>query len=184
MACALLGLTIGTAAGLLVRKVLPAMAVTVTAIGTIAVFTTYFRRSWVDPEVRITPGTTPRDAIGSAWSGEYGYLTPDGTEHSIATVCQTSGEPLRRCMAENGFVARYHKVYPSSDFWVFQWIETVLYLGTTAALIALILFLLRRPTTGPAAASSPRPSTGSATGGAGGATDTATTDTAAATARV
>ncbi|GGZ88292.1 transporter [Streptomyces subrutilus] len=157
VACTLLGLTIGTAAGLLVRRVLPAMAVTVAAVGTVAVFTTYFRRSWVEPERRVTPGMVPKTRVGSAWSWEFGYLTPDGREYPISQYCQTSGDPLRQCMAENGFVARYHKVYPSSDFWVFQWIETVLYLGVAAALIALVLFVLRGPaksratTAGPAA---------------------------------
>lgn len=163
VACALLGLTTGTAAGLLVRRVLPAMAVTAVALGTVFVFTTYFRRSWVEPETRVTPGTTPKELIGSAWSKGYGYLTPDGREHPIDEYCQTSGEPLKRCMAEHGFVARYHKVYPSSDFWVFQWIETVLYLGAAAALIALILFVLRRPAGNSATARSTDRSTPAAT---------------------
>ncbi|MFI5616984.1 transporter [Streptomyces sp. NPDC051567] len=147
VACALFGLTVGTAVGLLVRRTLPAMAVTFAAIGTTSVFLAFFRRSWISPEVRITPGTTPKTPVGSAWStGEFGYLTPDGREHSILEVCQTSGDPLRQCMDEHGFVARYHKVYPSSDFWVFQWIETALYVGLVAALVVLILVVLRRTT--------------------------------------
>ncbi|MFG2982286.1 transporter [Streptomyces sp. NPDC048258] len=149
VACALFGLAVGTAVGLLVRRTLPAMAVTFAAIGTATVLTRFLRSSWIDPESRITPGMTPKRTVGSAWStGEFGYLAPDGREHDINTpVCQTSGEELRQCMAEHGFIARYHKVYPSSDFWTFQWIETVLYLGVAAALVALVLFVLRRPTT-------------------------------------
>ncbi|WP_405680268.1 transporter [Streptomyces sp. NBC_00868] len=148
VALALFGLAVGTAVGLLVRRTLPAMAVTVAAIGTATVLTRLLRTSWIDPETRITPGMTPKKMVGSAWStGEFGYLTPDGREHDINTpVCQTSGEELRQCMAENDFVARYHKVYPSSDFWTFQWIETALYLGAAAALVALVLYVLRRPT--------------------------------------
>ncbi|MCF3184741.1 transporter [Streptomyces polychromogenes] len=147
VACALFGLAAGTLAGLLVPRVLPAMGAALAAIGTATVFTTYFRRSWIDPETRITPGMTPKRPVGSAWStGEFGYLTPDGREHSISTVCQTSGEELRQCMAEHGFVARYHKVYPSGDFWTFQWIDAALYLGAAAALVALTLLVLRRRT--------------------------------------
>ncbi|MGW0391284.1 transporter [Streptomyces sp. NPDC003042] len=147
VACALFALAAGTLAGLLVRRVLPAMAVTFAAIGTAAVFVTFFRRAWVDPLTRITPGMTPKQRVGSAWStGEFGYLTPDGREHSIDGVCQFSGEELRQCMAENGFVARFHKVYPSSDFWTFQWIDTALYLGAAALLVALTLLILRRRT--------------------------------------
>ncbi|MGR4884970.1 transporter [Streptomyces sp. LARHCF249] len=147
VACALFGLATGTAVGLLVRRTLPAMAVTLAAIGTASVLTRLLRTAWIDPETRITPGMTPKKPVGSAWStGEFGYLTPDGREHDINTpVCQTSGEELRQCMAEHGFVARYHKVYPSSDFWTFQWIETALYLGLAAVLVALVLYVLRRP---------------------------------------
>ncbi|MFB7467016.1 transporter [Streptomyces sp. NPDC056224] len=148
VACALFGLAVGTAVGLLVRRTLPAMAVTLAAIAAATVVTRLLRTGWTDPETRITPGMTPKKRVGSAWStGEFGYLTPDGREHDINTpVCQTSGEELRQCMAEHGFVARYHKVHPSSDFWTFQWIETALYLGVAAALVAMVLYVLRRPT--------------------------------------
>lgn len=146
-ACALFALTVGTLAGLLVRRVVPAMAVAFVAIGTAMAFVTFFRRGWIDPETRITPGMTPKRPVGSAWStGEFGYLTPDGREHSIWNVCQTSGEELRQCMAEHGFVARYHKVYPSSDFWTFQWIDTALYAGAAALLLAFAFAVLRRRT--------------------------------------
>ncbi len=147
VACALFGLAAGTAVGLLVRRTLPAMAVTFAAIGTVSVLTRVLRGGWIAPETRITPGMTPKQMVGSAWStGEFGYLTPDGREHDINTpVCQTSGEELRQCMAEHGFVARYHKVYPSGDFWTFQWIETALYLGLAAVLVALVPYVLRRP---------------------------------------
>ncbi|MGO4455733.1 ABC transporter permease [Streptomyces sp. M-16] len=145
VACALFALTVGTLAGLLVRRVLPAMGAALVAIGTVMTFVTYFRRSWIDPETRITPGMTPKRPVGSAWStGEFGYLTPDGREHSIWNVCQTSGEELRQCMAEHGFVARYHKVYPSGDFWTFQWIDTALYAGGAVLLLTVTVVLLRR----------------------------------------
>ncbi|MCX5195267.1 transporter [Streptomyces sp. NBC_00249] len=147
VACAFFALTGGALAGLLVRRVLPAMAVTLAGIGTALVFVRYFRSSWIDPQTRITPGMTPKQQVGSAWStGEFGYLTPDGREHSIRNVCQYSGEELRQCMAEHGFVARYHKVYPSSDFWTFQWIDSALYTGGAVLLLAVTLLVLRRRT--------------------------------------
>ncbi|MFJ3879101.1 transporter [Streptomyces sp. NPDC090077] len=147
VACALFGLAAGTLAGLLVRRVLPAMGAALAAIGTAMVFVTYFRTAWIAPETRITPGDTPKRLVGSAWStGQFGYITPDGREHSIMKVCQTSGDEMRACMAEHGFTGRYHKVYPSGDFWTFQWIDTALYLGAAAALVGLTLLVLRRRT--------------------------------------
>ncbi|UQW99690.1 transporter [Streptomyces sp. RerS4] len=147
VACALFALAAGTLAGLTIRRVIPAMGVVLAAVGTTMVFARFFRSGWVDPQTRITPGMTPKQPVGSAWStGEFGYLTPDGREHSIRNVCQTSGEELRQCMAEHDFVARYHKVYPSGDFWTFQWIETALYLGFAAVLVTLTLLVLRHRT--------------------------------------
>ncbi|MET9610225.1 transporter [Streptomyces sp. NPDC006512] len=147
LAGALFALAAGTLAGLLARKVLPAMGAAFGVIGTVMLAMTFFRTSWIDPETRITPGMTPKRRVGSAWStGEFGYLTPDGREFSINDVCRTSGEEARLCMEEHGFVSRFHKVYPSGDFWTFQWIDTALYLGLAAVLIAVTLTVLRRRT--------------------------------------
>ncbi|MFF3014414.1 transporter [Streptomyces sp. NPDC057939] len=147
LATALFALAAGTLAGLLVGKVLPAMGAAFGAIGAAMLAINFFRTSWIDPEVRITPGMTPKRLVGSAWStGEFGYRTPDGREFSIGKWCQTSGEDARRCMEENGFTSRYHKVYPSGDFWTFQWIDTALYLGLAAVLVAVTLAVLRRRT--------------------------------------
>lgn len=86
---------------------------------------------------------TPKQLIGSAWSAGYRYLTPDGRQHPLEN-CEFSGEQLRRCMDEHGFVGRVHKVYPSSDFWTFQAIDTTVYLLLALALVTLTAGLLRR----------------------------------------
>ncbi len=122
------------------------MGVALVGIAGVRLLLHVFRSDWIAPTVSITPGTTPRAAIGSAWStGQFGYLDAAGREYSVFQgYCQTSGEALKRCMADEGFVARYHKFYPSSDFWVFQWIETAVFLGLAVALVAAAYGMLRR----------------------------------------
>ncbi|WP_371645854.1 MULTISPECIES: ABC transporter permease subunit [unclassified Streptomyces] len=143
VAGALFALAAGTAIGLLVRRTLPAMGVTLALVlGTAAVLT-FFHRDFVAPIDRTTPGMTPKQLIGSAWSAGYRYLTPDGRQHPLEN-CEFSGEQLRRCMDEHGFVGRVHKVYPSSDFWTFQAIDTTVYLLLALALVTLTAGLLRR----------------------------------------
>ncbi|MFI9203485.1 transporter [Streptomyces sp. NPDC053048] len=146
VACALFGLAAGTAAGVLVRRMLPAMGVALVWVAIVRVLLNTFRSDWISPTVRITPGMTPKVPVGSAWStGQFGYLDTAGREFPISQgYCQTSGAELKRCMAEEGFVARYHKVYPSSDFWTFQWIETAVFLGLAVALVAVAYGVLRR----------------------------------------
>lgn len=143
VAGALFALAAGTAIGLLVRRTLPAMGVTLAVVLAAAAVLTFFRRDFVAPLDRVTPGTTPKRLIGSAWSAGYRYLTPDGGRHPLEN-CMVSGEELRRCMDEHGFVGRVHKVYPSSDFWTFQAIDTAVYLLLALALVTLTAGLLRR----------------------------------------
>ncbi|GHF74909.1 transporter [Streptomyces mashuensis] len=143
--CALFGLAAGTAAGVLHRRTLPAMGSALAAVVLVRLSLQVLRPEWIAPERRVTPGMTPKKYVGSAWStGEFGYLDKAGREYPISHYCQTSGAELRRCMAEEGFVARYHKVRPAGDFWILQWIETAVFIGLAAALIAATYAVLRR----------------------------------------
>ncbi|MCB5167764.1 ABC transporter permease subunit [Streptomyces bambusae] len=145
VAAALFALAAGTAVGLLTRRTLPAMGITLGTVLATAAVLTFFRRDFVTPVDRVTAGMTPKQLIGSAWSAGYRYLTPDGRQHPLEN-CLFSGEELRRCMAEKGFSGRVHKVYPSSDYWTFQQIDTIVYLVLAVALVALTAVLLRRRT--------------------------------------
>ncbi|WP_329456562.1 transporter [Streptomyces sp. NBC_01497] len=145
VACALFGLAVGTAAGLLLRRVLPAMAVTLVVLGAVRFALFAVRLAWFTPVTRISPGTVPKQLIGSARSaGQFGYVARDGSYHDIGTACATSGAALKRCMASHDFVSRYYRVFPSHDFWPSQWIATAVLLVLTAALVALVVVRLGR----------------------------------------
>ncbi|MFF7730621.1 transporter [Streptomyces sp. NPDC008001] len=147
VACALFGLAAGTAAGLLIRRTLPAMATVLAVVAGLRFLLNTFRSDWIAPTARISQGDAPRPDVGSAWStGEFGFIDAAGRKHAIADACPWGeGLPdLKTCMAQKGFTGRYHKVYPSSDFWTFQWIETAVFLGLAAALTVLVCYVLRR----------------------------------------
>ena len=94
-----------------------------------------FRSDWFAPQVWLSQGDAPRREIGSGWStGEFGLVDAAGRKHAIADACPWGeGLPdLKTCMAQKGFTGRYRTVYPSSDFWSFQWIETGIFLGLAA----------------------------------------------------
>ncbi|MGW1075765.1 transporter [Streptomyces sp. NPDC002537] len=147
VACAVFGLAAGTAAGLLLRRTVAAMGATLVAVAGVRVLLNTFRSDWVSPVVRISQGTAPREYVGSAWStGQFGFIDRAGREVHIPDACAWGeGLPdLKTCMAQKGYTGRFHKVFPTSDFWVFQWIETAIFLGLAAVLMALVCVVLRR----------------------------------------
>ncbi|MEU3352497.1 transporter [Streptomyces sp. NPDC037389] len=145
VACALFGLAVGTAAGALLRRTTPAMGAALAAVAGTRLLLTFVRPDRLEPLRRVTPGAAPKKYVGSAWStGEFGYLDAAGREFPISRYCRLSGPEMRQCMTEHGFVARYHKVYPSGDLWTLQWIETAIFLGLAAALLVATYAVLRR----------------------------------------
>ncbi|GGX77891.1 ABC transporter permease subunit [Streptomyces hiroshimensis] len=144
VACALFGLAAGTAAGLLIRRTLPAMAVVLGAVVALRFALNTFRSDWISPQLWISKGDASRREIGSGWStGEFGYLDAAGHRIRIPDACPVD-DNLARCMAGQGYVGRYRTVFPSSDFWTFQWIETGIFLGLAAVLIAGVCVVLKR----------------------------------------
>ncbi|MDI5967321.1 transporter [Streptantibioticus silvisoli] len=150
--CALFGLAAGTLAGLLTRRTLPAMAATLAAVAVPRLILQAVRPLWIAPQLRTSPGMTPKQLIGSAWSsGHWGYLTPSGGRADIMN-CPDSGAELLRCMNSHGYTGRFYQAYPSSDFWPLQTIEAGIYLVLALALTALVIRRLRPPTATPAPA--------------------------------
>ncbi|MBP0459364.1 transporter [Streptomyces montanisoli] len=144
VACALFGLAAGTAAGLLLRRVIPAMAATLAALFVVRFALFALRLTWLTPVTRISPGTHPKQLIGSARSaGQWGYIAANGSYHDIS-ACEFSGDRLKKCMEQHDFVSRYYRVFPSHDFWTSQWIATAILLVLAAALVALVVVRLRR----------------------------------------
>ncbi|WP_164413938.1 transporter [Streptomyces salinarius] len=147
VAAALFGLSVGTLAGLLTRRVLSAAAWTLLVTGAVAVLVqwTHRARLLVPPQRYVSDGWQPKEPMGDKWStGHYGLITGSGRQDSALACPSPSGRELRECMAGHGYVSRYYEANPAGDYWAFQWADTVLLGGLAVVLVLATALLLRR----------------------------------------
>jgi hypothetical protein len=122
----LFAFALGTAAGALTRKMLPAMAITLAVFFVVlfAVFTS--RESYAEPERAVVSSQEaglPGDSMpmGGAW------LAPDGTEvDGAAGPClDVSDAKYLSCMADEGYRSVVY-FQPADRYWRFQWTEAAI----------------------------------------------------------
>jgi hypothetical protein len=158
---AALAFTLGLAAGIIVRKTLPAMGITLALFSAALVAMPL----WVSPHL-LTPAQYTRPVVASlttmvmtpsgqindpvtgmpgAWILTDQIITPDGKVFTLPDVsaCQTGTQA--QC---DGWLAtqplRQHVVYqPASRYWTFQILETLIWLALAAALAGLSLWRVR-----------------------------------------
>ncbi|MFC3576960.1 transporter [Streptomyces yaanensis] len=147
VAAALFGLAAGTFLGLLVRRVLAAMSLTllVTGVMTLLLEWTHRTRLLVPPHTYVSAGSIPKAPMGEKWStGIYGLITASGRHDDVASCPFPSGTQLKECMAAHGYVARFYKANPAGDYWTFQWVDTAVLGGLAVVLTVVTVLLLRR----------------------------------------
>ncbi|WKX69785.1 hypothetical protein [Streptomyces sp. XD-27] len=150
VALALLALLLGATIGLLVRRTLPAMVVSLAATaGVRYVLELPGLRSALWPRQTTTSGELSGfgpvlDAVpGDARDIKYGYVTASG-ERTADGLCAM--EYPDRCLADHGVVKTYAVYHPSSHFWPMQWVQAGICLAAAAALAAFCLWWVgRRP---------------------------------------
>ncbi|MEU1185705.1 transporter [Streptomyces sp. NPDC005820] len=147
VAAALFGLATGTLLGLLARRVLAAMGLTllVTGLTTLLLEWTHRTRLLVAPHTYVSAGGVPKAPMGEKWStGTYGLITASGRHDDVLNCPYPSGAELRECMAAHGYVARFYEANPAGDYWAFQWTDTAVLGGLAALLTVVTVLLLRR----------------------------------------
>jgi hypothetical protein len=147
---------IGALAGVLIRRVVPAIVATLAACGALAFATGgWLRMHYLTP--RITKGLDAPTAsrIVSQWATKGGHVVFTGppTFPIYQQYCPAqaglgkgggsgSGNPLQ-CLAQHGFTF-WTSYQPASRFWAFQWIESGWLLALAILLIAVTVWLVRR----------------------------------------
>jgi hypothetical protein len=147
VAAALFGLATGTLLGLLARRVLAAMGLTLLATGamTLLLEWTHRARLLVPPHTYVSAGSVPKAPMGEKWStGTYGLITASGRHDDVLKCAFPSGTQLKECMAAHGYVARFYKANPAGDYWAFQWTDTAVLGGLAVVLTVVTVLLLRR----------------------------------------
>lgn len=139
----LFAVAVGVFAGTLTRKVLPAMAITLGAFLAARIVVTIFVRPNIqEPVIRTVPvaGAVPRkpNPASGDWILSADVYNADGTRTGGGTsFCQ--GDTCRDTGAYNQWTLQ-----PGDRFWLFQWVETGLFVAVAAALLFAATVRVRR----------------------------------------
>lgn len=146
VAYALFAVAVGIAVGSVVRRVLPALAVTIAAFVAVRVpIAVYLRPHFLAPLRATFPVMSPGQLPAGAWELTRSLVGPGGAASGVSDVssvpaaCQTYGFQSKgivgQCLAQHGY--RMAVTYqPDSRFWTFQGIETGIFLVLAGVLVA------------------------------------------------
>jgi hypothetical protein len=152
---AIFAMALGICAGLLLRRALPAMAVTLAGFAGVRVLTAQLLRGhYLTPVTvyyRLTGSWAPRGSYlnvrqgivapnGQAPAGPSGYIF-NGTP--VPAVCAKVVQNPAPCMAAHGYRG-YLTYQPADRFWAFQGIETGIFLVLAAVLLGVTFWVLKR----------------------------------------
>ena len=146
--------SIAALAGMLIRRVVPAMAATLAAYaGLVFAAGLYLRQHYLTPLV-----TSNLNLPGSAWTisqwstkgGKFAFAGRPPV-NLLQRFCPPAtlgpGKPspgtLAQCLSQHGYT-QWTSYQPASRFWPFQWIEGGWLLALSVLLIAATIWLVRR----------------------------------------
>ncbi|HEX9034984.1 MAG TPA: ABC transporter permease subunit [Streptosporangiaceae bacterium] len=154
--------TLGVAVGVLVRRTLPAMAVTLAGFAVVMLAWPSLVRPHLFPPVSITAPvaaslttgvvthngeiTVPANNLPGAWIISNQTITRTGQVFVLPDVRACATGTQRQC---NAWFAtqqlRRHLVYqPASRYWAFQWYETAIFLAIALALAGFSVWWIKR----------------------------------------
>lgn len=146
--------TIGALAGMLIRRVVPAIIATLTAYAGLTFATAgLVREHYLTPLVTSNPDVPGTMWVISQWwtkDGRFAFGDPPGNllnEFCSAPPAGQSKNPpfgtFAQCLAPHGYT-QWTSYQPASRFWPFQWIEGGWLLGLTALVIIATIWLVHR----------------------------------------
>jgi hypothetical protein len=145
---------IGALAGMLIRRVVPAIVATLAVYAGLAFAAARLLRwRYLTPLVTRNPDVPGSAWILSQWSTKDGRFAfsgfPPGNllDRFCSAVPAGKGGPAveayAQCLARHGYT-QWTSYQPASRFWAFQWIEAGWLLALSALLIAVTIWLVRR----------------------------------------
>jgi ABC-type transport system involved in multi-copper enzyme maturation permease subunit len=151
---------IGALAGMLIRRIVPAMAATLAVYAGLAFTTTlWLRQHYLAPLVTSSPGGPPGPANAALPVSQW-YTGPNGKPVSQSVInhllrgyqpnvtkvgrnsFKTFVDP-HQYLAQHGYT-QWMSYQPASRFWPFQWIESGWLVALSLILIAATIWLVRR----------------------------------------
>jgi hypothetical protein len=146
---------IGALAGMLIRRVVPAIAATLAAYTGLALAAgLYLRQHYAVPLLTSSPNVPGSAWIMSQWWAKGGTFAFTNWHDAPARLIQQCSPPagslgkgspgtLAQCFAQHGYT-QWTSYQPVTRFWPFQWIEAGWLLGLSVLLIAATVWLVRR----------------------------------------
>ena len=144
----------GALAGMLIRRVVPAIAATLAAYAGLALAAGGFlRQHYLTPLVTSSPNVPGNAWIFSQWwtkDGKFAFASPPDSLTSRFCSSVPSGpfgkgspQAFVQCLSQHGYT-QWTSYQPASRFWPSQWIESGWLLALSALLIAATVWLVRR----------------------------------------
>jgi hypothetical protein len=152
---AIFAMALGICAGALLRRTLPALAVTLAGFVALRALIAQWLRPHYMPPVTIYYKLMGLYAPKGSYLGvSQGIVGPDGKPPvglgsyvfngaPIPTVCAKAVQNPAPCMAAHGYRA-YLTYQPASRFWTFQSIETGIFVVLAAALLGVMFLVVKR----------------------------------------
>jgi hypothetical protein len=155
---AIFAMALGICAGALLRRTVPALAVTLAGFAALRVLIAqWLRPHYMAPVTVYYKLTAPFAPTGSYLGVSQGFVGANGKPPTAApgsfnfngvpipAVCRPQASPgtVLRCLTAHGY-REYLTYQPASRFWAFQGIETGIYAALAAVLIAVTFWVLKR----------------------------------------
>jgi ABC-type transport system involved in multi-copper enzyme maturation permease subunit len=144
---------IAVLAGMLIRRVVPAIAATLAVYAGLAAATAlWLREHYLTPLLTSSPNVPGSGWIVSQWytmGGKFAFAAQgSGIVHAVQHLCPSfvNGGPPQQCLSQHGYTA-WISYQPGSRFWPFQWIEGGWLLALSVLLIAVTVWLVHRRAT-------------------------------------
>ncbi len=151
----LVAFALGGLAGMLIRRVVPAIVATLAAYTGLALAAAnLLRQHYLTPLL-----TSNLNVSGSAWSysqwwtkrGKFAFFGWRDAPRDLVQACASPAGPLGKgsqgtlaqCFAQHGYT-QLTSYQPASRFWPFQWIEGGWLLALSVLLIAVTVWVVRR----------------------------------------
>ncbi len=139
---------IGVLAGMLIRRVVPAIAATLAAYAGLALVTgLWLREHYMTPLFTSNVNLPASAWVVSQWYTKGGKFAFPARGSQIASAaqrfCLSSNLSPAQCLSQHGY-RQWTSYQPGSRFWAFQWIEGGWLLALSVLLIAVTVWLVRR----------------------------------------
>jgi hypothetical protein len=145
LASVLLALSLGVFAGALTRHTVMAMLVALVLLMAIRLPVEFLLRPNYQPAITITwplYQKEPANLSDQDWTIATGWVDAQGNK--VSRVHCSGLQPIEQCLEADGFHSNYLSYQPADRFWLFQSIETGIYLALTILAVGATVWLVQR----------------------------------------